>query len=75
MAFTFTLLLPIQVQGSVFCCINYNRTLEVGEFFGGGVHDSYTFQCGLWDLFKFTSPGIDTRQLLVSPPKDTGKTG
>ena len=32
-----------------------------GEFFrvGGGVHDSYTFQCGL--VGYFTSPGIDTR--------------
>ena len=26
---------------------------------GGGVHDSYTFQCGL--VGSFTSPGIDTR--------------
>ena len=26
---------------------------------GGGVHDSYTFQCGLVEYF--TSPGIDTR--------------
>ena len=25
---------------------------------GGGVHDSYTFQCGL--VGYFTSPGIDT---------------
>ena len=25
---------------------------------GGGVHDSYTFQCGL--VGSFTSPGIDT---------------
>ena len=38
----------------------HNRTLEVGEFrVGGGVHDSYTFQCGL--VGSFTSPGIDTR--------------
>ena len=38
----------------------HNRTLEVGSFFrvGGGVHDSYTFQCGL--VGSFTSPGIDT---------------
>ena len=27
---------------------------------GGGVHDSYTFQCGL--VGYFTSPGIDTIQ-------------
>ena len=44
---------------------------------GGGVHDSYTLQCGL--VGYFTSPGIDTdrrdRRLLVSPPKDTGKAG
>ena len=26
---------------------------------GGGVHDSYTFQCGL--VGSFISPGIDTR--------------
>ena len=26
---------------------------------GGGVHNSYTFQCGL--VGSFTSPGIDTR--------------
>ena len=26
---------------------------------GGGVHDSYTFQCG--QVGSFTSPGIDTR--------------
>ena len=38
----------------------HNRTLGVGEFrVGGGVHDSYTFQCGL--VGYFTSPGIDTR--------------
>ena len=43
---------------------------------GGGVHDSYTFQCGL--VGSFTSPGIDTRRdqrLLKSHPKDTGKRG
>ena len=39
----------------------HNRTLEVERFFrvGGGVHDSYTFQCGR--VGYFTSPGIDTR--------------
>ena len=38
----------------------HNRTLGVGEFrVCGGVHDSYTFQCGL--VGSFTSPGIDTR--------------
>ena len=51
---------------------------------GGGVHDSYTFQCGL--VGSFTSPDnsdIDTRydrtrrdqRLLVSHPKDTDKAG
>ena len=30
-----------------------------GVRLGGGVHDSYTFQCGL--VGSFTSPGIDTR--------------
>ena len=36
----------------------HNCTLEVGSFFrvGGGLHDSYTFQCGL--VGSFTSPGI-----------------
>ena len=44
------------VQGSVFCHID----ALLGEFrVGGGVHDSYTFQCGL--VGSFTSPGIDTR--------------
>ena len=34
--------------------------LHTGGFrVGGGVHDSYTFQCGL--VGSFTSPGIDTR--------------
>ena len=28
---------------------------------GGGVHDSYTFPCGL--VGSFTSPGIDTGQI------------
>ena len=37
-----------------------NATMGGGEFrVGGGVHDSYTFQCGL--VGSFTSPGIDTR--------------
>ena len=44
------------VQGSVFRRID----ALLGEFrVGGGVHDSYTFQCGL--VGYFTSPGIDTR--------------
>ena len=44
---------------------------------GGGVHDNYTFQCGL--VGSFTSPGIapDRRdqRLVLSHPKDTGKEG
>ena len=44
------------VQGSIFRRID----ALLGEFrVGGGVHDSYTFQCGL--VGSFTSPGIDTR--------------
>ena len=44
------------VQGSVFRRID----ALLGELrVGGGVHDSYTFQCGL--VGSFTSPGIDTR--------------
>ena len=31
---------------------------------GGGVHDSYTFQCGL--VGSFTSPGLDTQILLYN---------
>ena len=43
----------VQAASSAAC-----RTL--GDFrVGGGVHDSYTFQCGL--VGSFTSPGIDTR--------------
>ena len=37
----------------------YPTTRERGIRVGGGVHDSYTFQCGL--VGSFTSPGIDTR--------------
>ena len=44
------------VQGSVFRRID----ALLGEFrVGGGVHDSYTFQCGL--VGSFISPGIDIR--------------
>ena len=44
------------VQRSVFRRID----ALLGEFrVGGGVHDSYTFQCGL--VGSFISPGIDTR--------------
>ena len=36
------------------CFPPHNRTLGVGEFrVGGGVHDSYTFQCGLVGSFTF----------------------
>ena len=64
------------VQGSVFRRID----ALLGKFrVGGGVHDSYTFQCEL--VGYFTSPGLAwtpdrmDRRLLVSPPKDTGKAG
>ena len=36
-----------------------HRRTSGGFRVGGGVHDSYTFQCGL--VGYFTSPGIDTR--------------
>ena len=36
-----------------------HRRTSGGFRVGGGVHDSYTFQCGL--VGSFTSPGIDTR--------------
>ena len=46
----------LSVQGSVLRFID----ALLGEFrVGGGVHDSYTFQCGL--VGYLTSPGIDTR--------------
>ena len=57
----------------------HNRTPEAGSLFrvDGGVHDSYTFKCGL--VGYFTSPGMTPdrrdRRLLVSPPKYTGKAG
>ena len=57
------------VQGNVFSHID---ALLGGFRVGGGVHDSYTFQCGL--VGSFTSPGIDTGQdqrHLMSHPKDT----
>ena len=45
------------VQGSVASSAALSHT---GGFrVGGGVHDSYTLQCGL--VGSFTSPGIDTR--------------
>ena len=41
---------------------------------GGGVHDSYTFQCGLVGSFPMAwTPDRGDRWLSVSPPKDTGK--
>ena len=36
-----------------------HRRTSGGFRVGGGVNDSYTFQCGL--VGYFTSPGIDTR--------------
>ena len=72
--FLLLLLLPIQVQGSVFSGII--ALWRWGVFFrvDGGVHGSYTFQCGLVGLLPLTPDGRD-RRLLVSPPKDTGKAG
>ena len=41
-------------------CRGAGSLSHIGGFrVGGGVHDSYTFQCGL--VGSFTSPGIDTR--------------
>ena len=53
----------------------HNRTLGVGEFrVGGGVHDSYTFQCGL--VGSFTSPGIQGSKLTLAPsPEASGNRG
>ena len=49
---------PIQVQDSVFS--NKIALWRWGVRVGGGVHDSYTFQCGLVGSFSITSPGMDT---------------
>ena len=45
----------------ILCRAAYSAALShTGGFrVGGGVHDSYTFPCGL--VGSFTSPGIDTR--------------
>ena len=57
------LLLPSSVQGSFFSRIDALlgglECVAIRSLVGGGVHDSYTFQCGL--VGYFTSPGIDTR--------------
>ena len=51
------LLLPFQYR-QAFCFQPYGGT-SGGFRAGSGVHDSYTFQCGL--VGYFISPGIDTR--------------
>ena len=54
-------LLLLQVLLLILCRAASSAALShTGGFrVGGGVHDSYTFQCGL--VGSFTSPGIDTR--------------
>ena len=49
------LLLPILCRAASSAALSHTGGFRVG----GGVHDSYTFQCGL--VGSFTSPGIDTR--------------
>ena len=49
------LLLPILCRAASSAALSHIGGFRVG----GGVHDSYTFQCGL--VGSFTSPGIDTR--------------
>ena len=49
------LLLPILCRAASSAALSHTGGFRVG----GGVHDSYTFQCGL--MGSFTSPGIDTR--------------
>ena len=48
------LLLPILCRATSSAALSHTGGFRVG----GGVHDSYTFQCGL--VGSFTSPGIDT---------------
>ena len=50
-----THLLPILCRAASNAALSHTGGFRVG----GGVHDSYTFQCGL--VGYFTSPGIDTR--------------
>ena len=65
-------IVAVTVDGDTFKVIegNADNALAVAAFgaayshtggfrVGDGVHDSYTFQCGL--VGSFTSPGIDTR--------------
>ena len=54
-------LLLLEVLLLILCRAASSAALSHTEGFrmGGGVHDSYTFQCGL--VGSFTSPGIDTR--------------
>ena len=49
------LLLLILCRAASSAALSHNGGFRVG----GGVHDSYTFQCG--QVGSFTSPGIDTR--------------
>ena len=49
------LLLPILCRRASSAALSHTGGFRVG----GGVHDSYTFQCGL--VGSFTSPGIDSR--------------
>ena len=54
-------LLLLEVRLPILCRAASSAALShTGGFrVGGGVHDSYTFQCGL--VGYFTSPGIYTR--------------
>ena len=52
---TLLLLLLILCRAASSAALSHTGGFRVG----GGVHDSYTFQCGL--VGYFTSPGIDTR--------------
>ena len=52
---TLLLLLLILCRAASSAALSHTGGFRVG----GGVHDSYTFQCGL--VGSFTSPGIDTR--------------
>ena len=52
------------IKAGEYYCEHANLSITQGYFLecsskGGGVHDSYTFQCGL--VGYFTSPGVYTR--------------
>ena len=52
-------MIAVCVHECMHLCAYTGLFLELSFSKSGGVHDNYTFQCGL--VGSFTSPGIDTR--------------